>query len=141
MIELVYVSTAQPGMKDDDIKDILKTARKFNTANQISGCLLFHNNQFVQILEGEEGVVADLYSNIAKDDRHTDLLLLTKGEIEERVFPNWSMAFHELKSDNLNDFSKQNFESNMVAFSDLANKPTEAVHVFWSFVKRIVEED
>jgi hypothetical protein len=33
---------------------MLKTSRKFNSQNNITGCLLFDNNEFMQILEGEE---------------------------------------------------------------------------------------
>ena len=54
MFELIYLSIAVPNISDAGINAMLKTLRKFNSENNITGCLLFYNNEFIQILEGEE---------------------------------------------------------------------------------------
>ena len=54
MFELIYRSITVPNISDAEINAMLKTSRKFNSENNITGCLLFHNNEFIQILEGEE---------------------------------------------------------------------------------------
>lgn len=54
MFEFIYRSIAVPNISDAEINAMLKTSRKFNSENNITGCLLFHNNEFIQILEGEE---------------------------------------------------------------------------------------
>ena len=57
MFELIYRSIAVPNISDAGINAMLKTLRKFNSENNITGCLLFYNNEFIQILEGEEKTI------------------------------------------------------------------------------------
>ena len=49
MYELLYNSTAAKDLKEEDISNILETSREFNLKNNLSGCLVFHNNKFIQI--------------------------------------------------------------------------------------------
>ena len=53
------------------------------------------DNQFTQILEGQESSVEKIWLTIQKDERHTDLQLLSKESIEMRSFIKWSMLFPE----------------------------------------------
>ena len=64
MYEIVYCSTASRDLTSEDIADILKTAHEFNAKNNITGCLLYHNHEFLQILEDEKERIQDLYSLI-----------------------------------------------------------------------------
>ena len=80
MFELVCCSKASPSLTMDDIRAILDTANQFNDAHDITGCLLYYNNEFVQLLEGDKTEVLDLYENIKRDKRHSYVLLLGKGE-------------------------------------------------------------
>jgi hypothetical protein len=138
-MQIVYVSTAHPDTSVKEITDILRTAREANVEKQVTGCLLYHNKQFAQIIEGEESIVNELFLIILKDRRHIDVKLLVKRETESRVFSNWSMAFYAFSDTDFTRLGKQNFEENMIMFSDLTKKPTEAVQVFWSSVKLILE--
>ncbi len=136
MIELVYYSKATPGLTSEDLSDILKTAREFNSKNDITGCLFFDKNEFLQILEGEKETVLNLVNSIKKDKRHTNFILLAQDEKKERMFTGWSMAFH--------DFAKQSheqnfFRNNILAFSELAQKPTYVVNLFWDMAKEIAK--
>ena len=54
MYELSYFSKASTNIQYNDLKDILESSRNFNEAQNISGCLLHYNNQFVQLVEGEK---------------------------------------------------------------------------------------
>ncbi len=94
--KLIYRSTAAPNITDRDINNILETARKFNSKNNITGCLLYYKNEFLQVLEGDEKTVLELYSHIEKDKRHTDVLLINQEHSKVREFSNWTMAFKEL---------------------------------------------
>lgn len=67
MFELVYHSIAKPGLAQVDITKLLKTAREFNSANSITGCLLHHNEEFLQILEGKKETIKDLYLSIKRE--------------------------------------------------------------------------
>jgi hypothetical protein len=76
--ELVYYSIANRDLTEANITDILNHSRRFNKDNNITGCLLFYNNEFIQFLEGDSKSVKDLYANIAKDKRHSNIVLLTR---------------------------------------------------------------
>ena len=52
--------------------------------------LLFKEDNFMQILEGEEVEVMKLYETISKDPRHQRVSLVDKGEIDRRQFGDWS---------------------------------------------------
>jgi ssRNA-specific RNase YbeY (16S rRNA maturation enzyme) len=93
LFELIYHSQAIPNLPEEEHKNILKVARGFNQAHGITGCLLFHKGQFLQLLEGEFEQINELYSKIRKDKRHTDVITLHMKEIENRIFDNWSMAY------------------------------------------------
>jgi hypothetical protein len=96
LISLVYVSFETRPMTAQDITDILTTARKFNTEQDITGMLLYRTGYFIQALEGEEDRVKALYQKIARDPRHRNVLMIYNGSITERSFTNWSMGFKNL---------------------------------------------
>lgn len=64
MYELIYYSTANPTLNANDISNILKTSRDFNLKNDITGCLLYYNNEFIQILEGDRMAIKKLYATL-----------------------------------------------------------------------------
>lgn len=97
LYELIYRSDAKPEIAESEIEVILHTAREFNEANNITGCLLYNNNQFLQLLEGEFTVLMELYERIKQDGRHENIVLLHMQETAYRIYPNWTMAFQSLK--------------------------------------------
>jgi hypothetical protein len=58
--------------------------------------LLHFNDEFLQLIEGEEPVVKQLYKTIAKDGRHQSSMIMREGPISVRFFSDWSMAFKSL---------------------------------------------
>jgi hypothetical protein len=140
MYEIVYCSTASRDLSQKDIADILKTAHAFNNKNNITGCLLYHSREFLQILEGDKDKIQDLYSIIYEDDRHSDIIMLAEGEKVERVFKDWSMAYQELSDDDVQGIGKDLFVSNFIAFSELAEKETIPMILFWNAAKQLLRK-
>lgn len=101
LAQLVYCSQPSSGVSSSDIEEILAVARGFNERRDITGYLVFRNDVFVQVLEGEREKVSQLYHKIARDRRHQDLVLLGVWDIESRRFSDWSMGFFALKESNL----------------------------------------
>ena len=99
--ELIYNSIADLDITEKDIKDILKEAIDFNSKNKITGCLLFHNMEFLQILEGEREIILELYGKLLKDKRHNTVTLINQAEISSVLFSDWSMAFKELSDSDM----------------------------------------
>lgn len=101
LFELIYHSQAKPHITEDDHADILSVARSFNQENDITGCLLYHKGQFLQLLEGDFEKLNHLYGKIRKDKRHENVITLHMKEIDERIFDDWSMAYKVIKDSSI----------------------------------------
>lgn len=140
MYELIYSSLAKPGTSANDISEILEISQKYNLDNAITGCLLFYNNEFIQILEGDEKNVIDLFEKIKKDKRHTNVNLIGKSQKKERDFFDWSMAYRKFDSEESEYISDFLFVNNLLAISELTAKSTKVTRLFWHLVKKLLEE-
>lgn len=58
---------------------LLEAARCFNVERRISGLLLYSAGRFVQVLEGPEDAVQNLYATIQQDARHTQVVAVNAG--------------------------------------------------------------
>ena len=96
MFHLVYTSTATHPIEREALFDLLRQSRDRNRQNQISGLLLHKNDQFIQVLEGEESQVRALFDRIRSDKRHQNVVAILEGVIPEREFADWSMGFREV---------------------------------------------
>jgi hypothetical protein len=119
---------------------MLKTSRKFNSENNITGCLLFHNNEFIQILEGEEKTIKKLYARIEKDNRHTDVRLVYTGIKEGCTFEGWSMAYSAPSENEVNNINEWLFIENIKTIAELAEDRSDAVKLFWYMAKQLIKE-
>lgn len=110
---LCYVSTACDCLRYEDFKKILESAQTNNNQKQITGMLVYCNNHFFQILEGEKNDVLDTYENILVDSRHDNLIKLQEGFIEKRQFERWEMAFKSYNPElqKLDNFNNEEFYS------------------------------
>ena len=140
MHELIYCSIAEQNLEEDEIFNILEKARDFNSKEDITGCLLFHNNEFIQILEGDRKVLHNLIEKIKKDVRHNNLMVLAENKIENRVFDKWSMAYHKVGNDDAINLDRLIFVNNFLTLSELISKPTRASRVFWYMAKQLLPE-
>ncbi|MGJ3239338.1 MAG: BLUF domain-containing protein [Anaerolineae bacterium] len=93
---LIYGSTASYEMKQEDLKKILVTSRRNNEKAHITGMLLYKNKNFLQVLEGEEDALDELYEKIKQDKRHHSVYTIMKRKIKQREFKQWEMGFTDL---------------------------------------------
>ena len=98
MYQVVYLSAATVRFTKAELLALLEQSRQKNASRGISGLLLYHDGDFMQLLEGEEAQVRALYVRIERDERHKGCILLIAGPVAERTFPDWSMGFRELSS-------------------------------------------
>jgi len=104
---LVYMSNAGPLPDDNMLSSLLDVARSNNSKLNITGLLAYHDGNYFQVLEGERQAVLELYEKIEKDKRHRGALVVHSGEVTERTFSDWRMAF--LAFDNMNSGQQDNF--------------------------------
>jgi len=90
--QLVYVSNAKFGFEERDMKSILVASRRNNPALDVSGLLVYADGVFIQVLEGAEKTIEQLYEKIAEDVRHDNVAVILDQNCDERTFPRWAMA-------------------------------------------------
>ena len=98
LCQVIYVSSASEKLKPADLPAILQKAREFNLKSEISGLLIFHDQTFVQVLEGPKASVELLLKKIFSDPRHRNVKQLLKKDLEKKEFDDWSMGFVDIKS-------------------------------------------
>ena len=139
MYQIIYYSTASLDVTKDNITEILLKSRRFNEKNAITGCLLYHDGIFLQILEGEEKTVKALYSKIEKDERHANAKLLVVEKTEERTFNSWSMAYRELGEEEMNEIGNKLFKQEFNNLLEVVENPTHVTRMFWYMAKEFVK--
>jgi hypothetical protein len=97
LLRLVYyskynISSARNSVAGD-LKQILAGAIRSNSANGLSGGLIFNRRFFCQVLEGDEAAVMQTFARICKDPRHNDVVVVEKKYADERLFGAWSMGY------------------------------------------------
>lgn len=93
---LLYVSQACRSFSEEQLKELLATSIANNELLEITGMLLHIEGKFIQLLEGPEQNVNDLYKKIEADDRHKKVTIVLEGATKKRIFPDWKMAFKVL---------------------------------------------
>ncbi len=115
MIRLSYASTTDHDWSPEELLGLLTNCQTNNAANNITGILLYAQQTFFQVLEGDEAVVNKVYEMIQKDKRHRDCTIIEIEKIKERAFPYWSMGFEKIDTKDLhnikglNDFFAKDF--------------------------------
>ena len=56
---------------------------------------------FLQVIEGADQQISDLLGRISSDPRHSDVSMIYESDIDNRVFPQWSMGFEKVESTTL----------------------------------------
>ena len=96
---IVYVSRCAPGVTDQDVYDIIRTSHNRNSQRGLTGGLLFIDQHFVQVLEGDRYFVRERYQSIATDIRHAHVELRQTVRPQTLIFPGEWMALrsgHEI---------------------------------------------
>lgn len=113
MFRIIYLSAASHLFSKSELVALLEKSRVKNARLGITGILLYRDGDFLQLLEGEETAVRQLYRQIEADARHTAVTSLIEEQCEERLFADWSMGFRDLADPAL---------AKLPGFSDLMNK-------------------
>lgn len=117
--QLIYISAANRDFSDEELEQLLTAARKNNASLGITGMLLFHEGSFIQALEGPKDKVQALYEKIAEDERHTETVVLYRGDHEEPDFQSWSMGYYR---------SNQSSQENLEGFHDFLSSGFRGSH-------------
>lgn len=103
LVRLIYASTATDRLSLADYQSILTASIKNNSDADITGMLCCNERYFLQCLEGSRKAVNDTYSRIINDPRHTNVMLLSYGEVAARHFSEWAMGYVSLSTNTATD--------------------------------------
>ncbi|MEZ0607049.1 BLUF domain-containing protein [Fibrella sp. WM1] len=93
---ITYFSSAVESTSEQDIIDIVELSRVKNARLNITGVLLYINGSIVQVLEGPQPALEDLYKSIQADVRHTNVRAVISQPINQRLFSHWYMGYETL---------------------------------------------
>ena len=134
MFYLVYVSVAAEKVSKDDLLEILARSRTNNAEAGITGMLLYKDGNYMQVLEGEEKAVRDLYARIRRDPRHLGIVTLVEGRRDNRCFGDWSMGFQDLSSLEARDVpGYSEFLNTPLTAEEFSSDPGQCERLLWAF--------
>ena len=111
---MLYVSSASSLFSDDQLVTFLRSWRDYNGKHNITGFLLYHEGNFIQVIEGPTPAIQNLVPAIQIDTRHHGMLILWNRSINQREFGEWCMGFRnssELAPEDQRAFSTLLFDS------------------------------
>lgn len=147
---LIYVSTADHLMAENELLAILERSRKWNMDHGITGMLIYIEGifarigsrevyseltgRFMQVLEGSQEEVERIFNCIQTDARHHSIMVLQKSSLSSRNFESWQMGFKSITLDEFKmgsaDFDlDQSFASSTQAES--SNLPLQFLKSFY----------
>ncbi|NYE60711.1 diguanylate cyclase (GGDEF)-like protein [Duganella sp. 1224] len=88
---LLYVSEAVTPLSPTQLGKLLQRTRVNNGEAGITGCLLYENERFMQMLEGERDAVLATFARIRDNALHARVRVVMQGPARRRVFTHWSM--------------------------------------------------
>jgi hypothetical protein len=101
MIQTAYVSHAAETMTQEALLSLLQQCLANNESSGVTGMLLYGNDTFLQVLEGEEAVLDSVIDKIRKDPRHSRIHFLYRKPLERRQYSDWSMGFKRISAQGL----------------------------------------
>lgn len=95
---IIYISNAVKLFEERHLNRLFYQSVHNNTSNNITGILLYNEGTFIQILEGKEKALSDLFKIIHCDRRHNNITKILDRKIGERLFKKYRTGFSTLNN-------------------------------------------
>ncbi len=110
LFQVAYVSLSRLPLDENTLSEILEASQRNNARDEITGVLMYHDEIFFQVLEGEKSAVENCYyKRICHDPRHKSLSLMWADMVDSRTFPDWAMGY--VGPDEVGRYTKSSFQS------------------------------
>lgn len=88
LYRIVYVSKAvgETGQSVQSLAHILGAAERNNRRDEVSGAMMFHGDEIVQIVEGARTDLDRLMRRVGADPRHCDLVVVEDRPVMQRRY-------------------------------------------------------
>ena len=129
---IVYASTATHACSDEELAQLLEKSRSNNKESGITGMLVYHEDSFLQLIEGPGPALNHLFGKLRADSRHTKVVLLLRERISERTFADWTMGFARMSGSEVQTLpGMMDFAQRRISLQQLA--PRRAVMFLTAF--------
>lgn len=133
MFHVIYVSTATEPHSSSQLRDLLVVSRQRNDHLNLTGLLLYAHERFMQVLEGPEPAVREVFKSIQRDAMHKNVYTLRFEVKEKRHFPDWRMGFRDLSlatvaSPAISRFLEASYDTSV--FEDESSEPYRMLLAF-----------
>ncbi|MBO6879639.1 BLUF domain-containing protein [Winogradskyella sp.] len=135
---VIYQSKSQSHFAPMDIELMLMKAKRKNKRLKITGCIVYADNKFIQLIQGPKDAIIDLYKEIKADKRHFKVTTLLEQSTEQKIWSDWSMAMLDFSGN-----AKQVMNSRILLESYLENvtpkeKESDSYKVFRASVNDLL---
>lgn len=97
MYRLIYTSRTITSVDRNVMEQIAYLSAGRNDTKNITGMLIYSGDIILQVLEGDQAVVENIYTNICRDTRHYEVTVIAEGAAPRREFPDTPMGFKVVK--------------------------------------------
>ena len=105
---ICYISDSLEHECLDKLKALYVKAKSNNLTHNITGVLIYKNQNFLQVLEGEDIKVDKTFNRIKSDSRHKNIFKVINTSIDERIFEDYNFGFTIIDNkrglNNLNEY-------------------------------------
>lgn len=103
---LIYISASVNDLSPDEVKALVESSAARNQKIAVTGCLLYHEGYFMQMLEGAKSNIHTLFAKIRTDPRHSNVQVVIETAATRRLFTGWGMV----RGDRTKDTSAVDFK-------------------------------
>ena len=133
LICIGYVSNTTVLLTDDELLKIIKTSRRNNTRDGITGMFCYQDGNTIQFLEGPRHKVLACMARINADPRHDGMIEIYNSPITERLFPEWKLALRRLRE------LPENLQQDCIRLMDVKMPVQDGANVHASDVAAFIE--
>ncbi len=90
---ICYISDSRINKSITDFNNLIRTAKTNNAKNNITGILVYKNNNFLQVFEGAPETVDTIFDKIRMDQRHQNIFKIIDTSIDQRIFEEYKFGF------------------------------------------------
>jgi len=134
---MIYFSTETQPFSEQELEALLEQSIKSNTQAGITGFLLYKRGNFLQVIEGPDLAIHDLYAALRKDKRHKDLVPVEDKAVERREFEGWQMGFQNLDILSNNVIPGFTEYSNPFSYEEFQENPDRAHQLLMFFARHL----
>ena len=95
---ICYISDSKQNESIKNLEALYSKAKTNNLKNNITGILIYINNNYLQVLEGYEKTIDKTFEKIYADGRHKNIFKIIETTIEERIFEDYNFGFTTIKN-------------------------------------------